>query len=44
MKKKYQKPQSIVIEMMQTSTPLLAGSDQYRVNDYYIESEENLGG
>lgn len=45
MKKTYQKPQSTVIPMMQTMTPLLAGSEQYRVRDYIEEEkEEELGG
>lgn len=45
MKKTYQKPQSTVIPMMQAMTPLLAGSEQYRVRDYIEEEkEENLGG
>ncbi len=44
MKKQYQKPQSIVIEMMQTLTPLLSSNELYRVNEYVEEKEEELGG
>lgn len=45
MKKQYQKPQSIVIEMMQTLTPLLTSNELYRVNEYVEENEEEeLGG
>lgn len=44
MKKQYQKPQSIVIEMMQTLTPLLSSNELYRVNQYIEENEEELGG
>lgn len=44
MKKQYQKPQSIVIEMMQSLTPLLTSNELYRVNEYVEEKEEELGG
>lgn len=44
MKKQYQKPESIVIEMMQTLTPLLSSNELYRVNEYVEEKEEKLGG
>ena len=44
MKKQYQKPQSIVIEMMQTLTPLLSSNELYRVNQYIEEKEEELCG
>ena len=44
MKKQYQKPQNIVIEMMQTLTPLLTSNELYRVNEYVEEKEEELGG
>lgn len=44
MKKQYKKPQSIVIEMMQTLTPLLTSNELYRVNEYVEENEEELGG
>ena len=44
MKKQYKKPQSIVIEMMQTLTPLLTSNELYRVNEYVEEKEEELGG
>ena len=44
MKKQYQKPQSIVIEMMQSLTPLLSSNELYRVNEYVEQKEEELGG
>jgi len=44
MKKQYKKPQSIVIEIMQSLTPLLSSNELYRVNEYVEEKEEELGG